>query len=166
MDHLPLRLNPGEDLRAALQSVAREHHQRAAFVVAGIGSLVDARLRLAAAADVLLVPGPSEILTLSGSLGMDHAHLHMSVADAQGRVWGGHVMAGCCVRTTAELLIRCGQPMLKEDLTRYEENGFGARMTVKYAERWTYNFGRSEFMQFVTVENGIITEIEDGPRGG
>ena len=68
--------------------------------------------------------------------------------------------------TTAELLIRCGQPMLKEDLTRYEENGFGARMTVKYAERWTYNFGRSEFMQFVTVENGIITEIEDGPRGG
>lgn len=105
MDHLPLRLNPGEDLRAALQSVAREHHQRAAFVVAGIGSLVDARLRLAAAEDVLLVPGPSEILTLSGSLGMDHAHLHMSVADAQGRVWGGHVMAGCCVRTTAELLI-------------------------------------------------------------
>ena len=68
--------------------------------------------------------------------------------------------------TTAEPLIRCGQPLLKEDLTRYEENGFGARMTVKYAERWTYNFGRSEFMQFVTVENGIITEIEDGPRGG
>ena len=68
--------------------------------------------------------------------------------------------------TTAERLVRCGQPLLKEDLTRYEENGFGARMTVKYAERWTYNFGRSEFMQFVTVENGIITEIEDGPRGG
>ena len=68
--------------------------------------------------------------------------------------------------TTAELLIRCGQPMLKEDLTRYELNGFGARMTVKYAERLTYNFGRSEFMQFVTVENGVITEIEDGPRGG
>lgn len=105
MDHLPLRLNPGDDLRAALQSAVRERHQRAAFVVAGIGSLVDARLRLAAAEDVLLVTGPSEILTLSGSLGSDHAHLHMSVADAQGRVWGGHVMAGCCVRTTAELLI-------------------------------------------------------------
>lgn len=68
--------------------------------------------------------------------------------------------------TTAELLIRCGPPMLREDLTRFEENGFGARMTVKYAERWTYNFGRSEFMQFVTVENGVILEIEDGPRGG
>lgn len=68
--------------------------------------------------------------------------------------------------TTAELLIHCGPPMLKEDLTRYEENGFGARMTVKYAERWTYNFGKHDFLQFVTVVNGIITDIEDGPRGG
>nr|WP_042040685.1 MULTISPECIES: DUF2845 domain-containing protein [Aeromonas] len=67
--------------------------------------------------------------------------------------------------STAILLVRCGQPMLREDLTRYEENGFGARMTVKYAERWTYNFGSNQFMQFVTVENGVITEIEDGPRG-
>lgn len=66
--------------------------------------------------------------------------------------------------TTAELLIRCGEPMLKEDLTRYEANGFGALMTVKYAERWTYHFGRHQFLQFVTIRNGIITEIEDGPR--
>ncbi|MFM4701847.1 DUF2845 domain-containing protein [Aeromonas crassostreae] len=67
--------------------------------------------------------------------------------------------------STALLLVRCGQPMLKEELTRYEENGFGVRMTVKYAERWTYNFGKSQFMQFVTVANGVITAIEDGPRG-
>lgn len=62
-------------------------------------------LRLAAADDALVVPGPSEILTLSGSLGADHAHLHVSVSDAQGRVWGGHVLADCRVRTTAEVLI-------------------------------------------------------------
>lgn len=105
MDTLPLRLNPGVDLRAALQVAVCEHGQQAAFVVAGIGSLVDARLRLAASDGALLVPGPSEILTLSGSLGTDHAHLHMSVSDARGRVVGGHVLAGCVVRTTAEVLI-------------------------------------------------------------
>ena len=105
MHTLPLRLNPDEDLRAALHAGVREREQRAAFVIAGIGSLVDARLRPAAADDALVVPGPSEILTLSGSLGADHAHLHMSVADAQGRVWGGHVLPGCRVRTTAEVLI-------------------------------------------------------------
>lgn len=105
MDTLPLRLNPGDDLRSALQAALRERGVQAGFVLAGIGSLSDARLRLAAAEQLTLVPGPSEILTLSGSLGADHAHLHMSVSDAQGRVWGGHVMAECRVRTTAEVLI-------------------------------------------------------------
>jgi predicted DNA-binding protein with PD1-like motif len=33
------------------------------------------------------------------------AHLHLSVADAQGRVTGGHAAYGCIVRTTAELLM-------------------------------------------------------------
>lgn len=46
-----------------------------------------------------------EILTLAGSLSPDGAHLHMSVADAQGRVVGGHVTPGCIVRTTVEVLI-------------------------------------------------------------
>jgi predicted DNA-binding protein with PD1-like motif len=102
---LPLRLHPGDDLRDALQAAVRAQRLQAAFVVAGIGSLTDARLRLAAAEGATVVPGPSEILMLSGSLGADHAHLHMSVADAQGRVVGGHVLPGCVVRTTAELLI-------------------------------------------------------------
>lgn len=102
---LPLRLHPGDDLRDALQAAVRAQGLQAAFVIAGIGSLMDARLRLAAADDATLVPGPSEILTLSGSLGADHAHLHLSVADAQGRVVGGHVLPGCVVRTTAEVLI-------------------------------------------------------------
>ena len=46
-----------------------------------------------------------------------------------------------------------------------EENGFGARITVKYGERWTYNFGKQRFMQMVTVVNGTVTEIENGPVG-
>ncbi|ENY73558.1 DUF2845 domain-containing protein [Aeromonas diversa] len=67
--------------------------------------------------------------------------------------------------STALLLIKCGEPLLKEELTRFEENGFGARITVKYGERWTYNFGKQRFMQMVTVVNGTVTEIENGPPG-
>jgi len=99
----PLRLRPGEDLRAALQQWARLHGP--GFVVAGIGSLVDAWLRLADQAQAGRIEGPLELLTLSGSLAADGVHLHASVADAQGRVRGGHVAAGCVVRTTAELLL-------------------------------------------------------------
>lgn len=105
MNSLALRLNPSDDLRSALQAALAAQGVQAGFVLAGIGSLSDARLRLAAAEQATLVPGPSEILTLCGSLGTDHAHLHMSVSDAQGRVWGGHVLSDCRVRTTAELLI-------------------------------------------------------------
>ena len=33
------------------------------------------------------------------------AHESQAVADAQGRVWGGHAAPGCVVRTTAEVLL-------------------------------------------------------------
>jgi uncharacterized protein len=101
----PLRLLPGADLRDALQAALAERGAKAAFVVAGIGSLKPARLRLAAAAEAFVIDGDCEILTLSGTLSADGPHLHISVADAQGRVFGGHVVAGCTVRTTAEVLI-------------------------------------------------------------
>ena len=67
--------------------------------------------------------------------------------------------------TTAEMLLKCGEPMLREELNRNEENQFGNLVQVKYGERWTYNFGKNEFMRFVTVRNGKVTDIENGPRG-
>jgi predicted adenylyl cyclase CyaB len=102
-NHVPLRLQPGDDLRGQLTELARE--QACGFVVAGIGSLQDARLRLADAAEATRIAGPVEILSLSGSLAENGVHLHMSIADASGRVTGGHVLAGNIVRTTAEVLL-------------------------------------------------------------
>ncbi len=103
MRALPLRLLPGEDLRAALE--AQMAGNAAAFVIQGIGSLSVAQLRFAGAGHATELRGDLEILTLAGSLAPDGAHLHMSVSDAQGRVIGGHVAAGCIVRTTAEVLL-------------------------------------------------------------
>jgi predicted DNA-binding protein with PD1-like motif len=44
-------------------------------------------------------------LTLAGTVADNGSHLHISVADVEGRVVGGHVASGCIVRTTAEVLI-------------------------------------------------------------
>jgi hypothetical protein len=99
----PLRLAPGDDLRAALEALAATHG--AGFVVAGIGSLSVARLRLAGAPEAGAWRGDLELLTLAGSLSSDGAHLHASVSTADGRVIGGHVAPGCVVRTTAEVLV-------------------------------------------------------------
>jgi predicted DNA-binding protein with PD1-like motif len=105
MRMLPLRLNPGDDLRGAIETALRESGLQAGFVLQGIGSLSVAQLRYAGLPQPTELRGDMEILTLAGSVSPDGAHLHMSVSDAQGRVLGGHVSAGCVVRTTAELLL-------------------------------------------------------------
>lgn len=130
---LPLRLHPGDDLRAVIEAAlagqgAGRHGDvgvergsengngndsvavpaataTAAFVLQGIGSLSVAQLRYAGQPQPTELRGDLEILTLAGSVSPDGAHLHMTVADGQGRVYGGHVGAGCIVRTTAELLL-------------------------------------------------------------
>ena len=105
MKTLPLRLNPGDDLRAALEAALAAHGGTAAFVLAGIGSLREARLRFAGRDASHHAIGDLEILTLSGTLGAGGSHLHASLSDADGRVFGGHVAPGCIVRTTAEILL-------------------------------------------------------------
>ena len=105
MSPLPLRLLPGDDLRRALEAAVAAQGAAAAFVLSGIGSLSVTKLRLAGADDAIDVTGEVEILTLAGSIAANGSHLHMSVADASGRVVGGHAAYGCVVRTTAEVLI-------------------------------------------------------------
>jgi predicted DNA-binding protein with PD1-like motif len=100
---LPLRLAPGMDLRGAIEAALGTH--TALFVVQGIGSLSVAQLRFAGAGQATELRGDLEILTLAGSIAPEGAHLHMLIADAQGRVVGGHVALGCIVRTTAEILL-------------------------------------------------------------
>ena len=102
---LPLRLQPGEDLRRALEAAVVARGLSAAFVVSGIGSLNPAMLRLAGAAEAVCLAGELELLTLSGTIAVGGSHLHLSVSDAQGRVLGGHAGYGCTVRTTAEVLL-------------------------------------------------------------
>jgi predicted DNA-binding protein with PD1-like motif len=105
MQSLPVRLHPRQDLRIALQSILAEHKVGAAYVLQGIGSLSTARIRYAGVDAPTELHGDLEILTLAGSLSPDGVHLHISVSDAEGRVFGGHVAPGCIVRTTAEILV-------------------------------------------------------------
>jgi predicted DNA-binding protein with PD1-like motif len=101
----PLRLLPGDDLRLTLEGRVAALGLAAAFVLAGIGSLRPARIRLAGAESMLDIDRDLELLTLSGTIGASMSHLHLSVADSDGRVFGGHVAYGCVVRTTAEVLL-------------------------------------------------------------
>ena len=105
MKPLPIRLSPGDDLRADLEAALAASGAQAGFVVSGIGSLREARVRFAGRPTPHHATGDLEILTLSGTLGSGRSHLHASLAEADGQVIGGHVAPGCIVRTTAEILV-------------------------------------------------------------
>ena len=106
---LVLRLTPGEDLRKALHTaftqLQTKQDTKAACIISAVGSLSRAVLRYAAEPNGTVLEKPLELITLSGTLSADGAHLHASVADARGNVRGGHVMPGCIVRTTAEIVL-------------------------------------------------------------
>ncbi len=104
-----LRLVPGDDLRMSLEAafadLASKQGIAAACIVSAVGSLSRAVLRYADKPSGSDINAPLELLMLSGTLSADGAHLHASVADDTGEVRGGHLMPGCVVRTTAEVVI-------------------------------------------------------------
>jgi predicted DNA-binding protein with PD1-like motif len=122
MQLLPIRFPPGVDLRRALESVATDQFKDSAFVIAGIGSLIEASLRYAGEATDCKIAGPLEILSLSGTLSSSGAHLHISVSNASGHVFGGHLTYGNVVRTTAEVLVA---PLVEWSLTREHDAATG-----------------------------------------
>jgi predicted DNA-binding protein with PD1-like motif len=100
-----LRLSPGVDLKAALLDWCEEQQIEAACVLSAVGSLHDAAIRFAGRKGACHAEGKLEIVSLSGTLSRHGCHLHIAVADGRGRVSGGHLMAGCRVRTTAEIVL-------------------------------------------------------------
>ena len=105
MKVVPLRLKSGDDLRRALEAWMGEQQAQAGCVISAVGSLSVAQLRLAGASETTTICGELEIISLSGTLSPDGAHLHIAIADSSGAVIGGHLGPGSLVRTTAELVI-------------------------------------------------------------
>ena len=66
--------------------------------------------------------------------------------------------------SSAEALIKCGKPLLVEPLTQTALSEDGQLTQVIAGERWTLDMGKGMFLQIVTVQNGVIQKIEDGPR--
>jgi len=99
------RLLPGDDLKASLDRLAQEQNITAACLLTCAGSLSQAELRFAGNSEPTLVKGPLEICSLTGMLSPDGSHLHLSVADRDGRISGGHIKDGCIVLTTAEIVV-------------------------------------------------------------
>ena len=103
------RLPPGADLKEELERLTAVHSLRAGCILSCVGSLSRARLRMPGAIgeteDFRTFVEPMEIVSLAGTLCLDGLHVHISLARRDGACIGGHLVPGCIVSTTAELVI-------------------------------------------------------------
>ena len=120
-----LRLLPGEDVRGTLTTWCTDQGIAAAVIVSAVGSLSVANLRYGGRSEGSLIAGDLEVCSLSGTLSKHGLHLHLSVADGDGRMSGGHLLSGSLVRTTLELAVQelGGVRLLRrhDERTGYEE---------------------------------------------
>ncbi|XP_056151089.1 bifunctional protein GlmU-like [Lampris incognitus] len=104
-----VRLGPGQELLTSLVAFVEERGLRAPFIVTCVGSVTKATLRLANASaentnQVIRLSERMEIVSLVGTLNKE-AHLHICLADKDGRTVGGHVLGDLEVFTTAEVVV-------------------------------------------------------------
>jgi predicted DNA-binding protein with PD1-like motif len=100
------RLKPGEDLREGIEKVVKQKSIRAGWVATCAGSLTDYAIRFANQPGASTGNGHFEIVSLSGTVSINGSHLHLSISDSTGKTIGGHLVPGCKVYTTAEIVLQ------------------------------------------------------------
>ena len=102
---IALRLCPQQDLKAELDDYMQQQNLEAACVLTCVGSLTQVTLRHANQASAAVYSGHFEIVSLTGLMSKHGSHYHIVIADAHGHTIGGHLLKGCLIYTTAELVI-------------------------------------------------------------
>ena len=77
---------------------------KSGIILCIVGSITDAVLRMSNG-DKKLFTGLFEIVSAEGTISIDGIHVHISISDAEGSVYGGHLLNGCKIYTTVELSI-------------------------------------------------------------
>lgn len=99
------RLSPGQDLKKELDAFARREKLQAGFVITCVGSVQQAKIRLANQQTPLVRVEKFEIVSLVGTLSPDGSHLHIALSDSLGNTIGGHLLEGNLIYTTAEIVV-------------------------------------------------------------
>lgn len=123
-----LRLHPGDDLVDSIMEFSRRRSIQAGGIVTCVGSLNRARLRFANQDDYENLDQKGrhfEVVSLVGTFSTTDYHFHLSLANEQGDVIGGHAGSGNKVYTTAEIVIVEGLNWTfrreKDPITTYPE---------------------------------------------
>jgi uncharacterized protein len=105
MRSFTFRLRPGQDLFDSIEEVVKENKIEAGCVLSSVGSLTHATLRLANRSDYNEYEGHFEIVSMTGTVSIHGSHIHVAISDGDGVTTGGHLVSGCKIYTTAEIVL-------------------------------------------------------------
>jgi uncharacterized protein len=105
MNNYTFRLKPGDDLFGSIDAIVREKKIEAGCILSGVGSLTHVVLRFANREYHSEYDGHFEIVSITGTVSIHGSHLHISISDGDGKTMGGHLVPGCRIYTTAEIVI-------------------------------------------------------------
>ncbi|MDV6250326.1 DNA-binding protein [Vibrio sp. EA2] len=123
IDVIAIRLTKGMDLKHSLAKIVRDHNIGAGSIASCVGCVSQLQLRLAGADSTLRKQEPLELVSVMGTLTPEHQHVHISVSDKHGHVWGGHLIEGTIIDTTAEVIIH-SYPSLSFSRETDESTGY------------------------------------------
>jgi predicted DNA-binding protein with PD1-like motif len=104
------KLSEDEDLLEAINLVAKKSRITAGFFIL-IGTLKKANVGFNRKGkyEETKVEGPVEIVSCMGNISLKEnkpfAHAHIAVSNEKGEVLGGHLMSGCIIDATGELIL-------------------------------------------------------------
>jgi uncharacterized protein len=100
------RLKPGDDLKLEIEKVVFQKNIQAGWIATCVGSLTRYNIRFANQPESSTGDGHFEIVSLTGTVGNNGSHIHISISDSTGKTIGGHLLDGCKVYTTAEIVLQ------------------------------------------------------------
>lgn len=99
------RLKPQQDLFDSIEEFVKQNNIEAGCVLSSVGSLTHATLRLANREYYNEYDGHFEIVSMTGTVSIHGSHIHIAISDGDGVTIGGHLVSGCKIYTTAEIVL-------------------------------------------------------------
>ena len=120
-----VRLRRGADLLGAIKELCTKNDIRAGVVLSAVGCVSRGRVRDAGGVNIVDIAEPLEIVSLMGTVSHKRCHLHVSFSKEDLSVMGGHLVTGCIINTTCELIIgeleNCVYDVEFDEETGYDE---------------------------------------------
>lgn len=100
-----LRLQANEDLKQHLTKFVNTNHLKSGFILTAVGSFQQVTLRFAGHPYGQAFKSQFQLISLVGTLSVNGLDIHLAVADASGKIIGGHLMNGSIIYKKAEIII-------------------------------------------------------------